>query len=429
MGIFRKRPAPTTTPPPAPPLSDAPAAAAGSGGAKPHWADIEAIRAEWPPSRLDASADLASWQEGVRLYQNDDYPSMMRCAQLVAPALAHSLYGEGILRGADLPETVHKALYSALSPPPDGKTFDDPAQRVCRLALLIIRENGWQPASMGGNGMFDQFVDGSRILLGIALAPDDFSMGGNLPEFFAVPPTAPTVTIARAPGPVETVDRLYDTLQQANAGDEMSEAHIRGMGLWLEGNREEALEVLSEAGRLGSAQAMKDAGDLARELGRDAEARFWFESAANAGHPGALYNMGVYATNAGDLDQAASWWQRSAEAGNPDGYAALTQFADNRGDAAGERRWARLGAEAGHPFCQFRHGLYTLMDNPGDAPAARRAVVYLEAAAELGDLDAMTLVVNVHHQLGQVEQGQAWAARVRATGDQGSIERLDRYGY
>jgi TPR repeat protein len=201
------------------------------------------------------------------------------------------------------------------------------------------------------------------------------------------------------------------------------------MGLWLEGNREEALEVLSEAGRLGSAQAMKDAGDLARELGRDAEARFWFESAANAGHPGALYNMGVYATNAGDLDQAASWWQRSAEAGNPDGYAALTQFADNRGDAAGERRWARLGAEAGHPFCQFRHGLYTLMDNPGDAPAARRAVVYLEAAAELGDLDAMTLVVNVHHQLGQVEQGQAWAARVRATGDQGSIERLDRYGY
>lgn len=428
MGIFRKRPEPTP-PPPAPPIAEAQPAAASPGPAATHWADIETIRAEWPRAGLDASADLAAWQEGVRLYQNDDYPSMMRCAQRVAPALAHSLYGEPILHGADLPETVHKALFSALSPPPDGKTFDDPAQRVCRLALTIIRENGWQPVSMGGNGMFDSFIDGSRILLGIALAPDEMSMGGNLPEFFAVPPAAPSVTIAAAPGPGDTLDRMYDTLQQANAGDEMSEAHLRGMGLWLNGNRDEALEVLAEAGRLGSVQAMKDAGDLARELGRDGEARFWYESAANAGHPGALYNMGVYAVNAGDVDLAASWWQRSAEAGNPDGYAALTQYAENRGDTTAERRWAQLGAEAGQPFCLFRHGLYLVMDNRDDAASARRAVMFLEAAAELGDLDAMTLVVNVHHQIGQVEQGRAWAERVRASGDQGAIERLERYGY
>src|ERR1700722_15095617 len=87
------------------------------------WADIEAVRAEWPGSRLNGPADLRSWDEGVRLYDHDDYESMMRCATLLSAALAHSLYGEGLLRGTDLPETVRKVLYCSLSRPPDGTTF------------------------------------------------------------------------------------------------------------------------------------------------------------------------------------------------------------------------------------------------------------------------------------------------------------------
>jgi TPR repeat protein len=429
MALFGRKkqdPPPRAAAPPIAAESPAPAAVAADG---PHWTDIESIRAEWPQSSLDAQADLASWRRGVELYQNDDYGSMMRCAQLLAPALAHSLHGEGILHGADLPETVHKALFAALSPPPDGQTFEEATQRVCRLALTIIRENGWQPQSMGGGGQFDNFLDGSRILLGIALSRDGFSMGGNLSEFFAVPPT-PLVT-AKASGQdlFEAIDRMYETVEQANAGDEASELRLRGMGLWMNGHLEEAMEPLSEAGRLGSAQAMKDAGDLAQELGREGEARFWFESAANAGHAAALYNMGVLAGNVGDFDTAAGWWQRAAEAGDATGYAALTQVAANREDGAEERKWARLGAEAGHPFCMSRHGLFLVMDNPDDVPAARQAVAYLEAAAEAGDIDAMTLVVNVHRQLGQFDKSREWATRVRATGDVAAIQMMDRYGY
>src|ERR1700743_3055270 len=63
------------------------------------WGNIAGVRAEWPHRGLDRDRDLSGWHEGVVLYQNDDYRSMMKCAELLAPALAHSLYGDGVLRG------------------------------------------------------------------------------------------------------------------------------------------------------------------------------------------------------------------------------------------------------------------------------------------------------------------------------------------
>jgi hypothetical protein len=154
------------------------------------WADIEAVRAEWPRPRLDPEADLRAWREGMQLYEgSDDYQSMMRCAFMLSAALAHSLYGEGILRGNDLPDTVHRVLYSALCAPPDRQTFADDAQRAARLALTVIRENGWQPASMGGQGLFDKFImdTGNYMLLCAAVGPGG-GLPGNLKAFLAVPP-------------------------------------------------------------------------------------------------------------------------------------------------------------------------------------------------------------------------------------------------
>lgn len=227
----------------------------------------------------------------------------------------------------------------------------------------------------------------------------------------------------------DVVDRMYGTLQDARAGDEMSAAHMEGMALWAGGRTEEALIALSQAAQLGSADAMKDLGDLYHELGRASDARFSFESAAEGGSAGAMYNLATFAINEGDLDAAESWFRRSAEAGDPAGYAALTQLADNRGDTAAERRWAQLGAQGGHPFCMYRHGLYTVMDHPGDALAQRRALPFIQGAAESGDVDAMSLAVNLHAQLGDRDEANRWAARVRDTGDPRAIAMLEKYGF
>ena len=99
-----------------------------SGQSAGDWSDIASIRAEWPRSSLDPDADLRGFQQAVALYERDDYASMMRCAQLFATALAHSLYGQGILQGDDLVNTIYQTLFCSLFPPPDGKTFADSAR-------------------------------------------------------------------------------------------------------------------------------------------------------------------------------------------------------------------------------------------------------------------------------------------------------------
>lgn len=402
--------------------------AAGSAASPAGWANIEAVRAEWPRSQLNEQADLRSWAEGVRLYDNDDYESMMRCATLLSAALAHSLYGEGILRGPDLPETVHKVLFCSLFRPPDGTTFRDSAQHAARLALMIIRENGWQPESMGGRGLFDHLImaSGSYLLLGMVIGPAGRPWEGDLRSFFAVPPQPAVAHIPDSRS--ATVDRMYDMVERIEDGDEASRLRARGVGLWMNGDRVGGLELLEQAARLGDAQAMSDAGALCMEMGKSGEARFWYETAARAGDARAMFNMGVIAKNSGDRQMAAGWFQQAAEAGEADGYAALTQLADNTGDRQAERRWARLGAEAGQAFCMFRHGLYLAMDAEGDTPMLRRAAAFLEAAAERGDVDAMLMAGNVNGQLGQEQRARAWYDRARATGDAKALEMLDRHG-
>ena len=223
---------------------------------------------------------------------------MMRCATLLATALALSLYGPRIVHG-----TVFRTLYASLEAPPDGQTFADSARRSARLALTLIRENGWQPASMGGSGLFDQLVidKGNFMLLTTAASSTGLPWDGGLQAFFSVPPQP---MVDPLPNPdsdenAQVVDRMLDTMKRAEAGEAASEHHMNGMALWANGRLEEEMSELEEAAKLGSEQAMKDAGDLAAEMGRTDQVRFWFESAANAGDSAAMWNMAVIAVNVG----------------------------------------------------------------------------------------------------------------------------------
>jgi len=398
------------------------------------WSKIDNIRAEWPIESLNPSADLQRWQQALVLYERDDYSTMMQCANLFATALAHSLYGEGILRGDDLPETVHKALYCSLCPPPDRQTFADSAQKAARLALTIMRENAWQPPSLGGTmTFFERMImdTGNYMLLRTAIGPTGRPLDeGDLLAFFSVAP-APVVPQFPDPHADEgglVVNRMYDTLQQAKAGDPASEYYINGMALWTNGRADEALAALTEAAKLGSIQAMKDAGDLTSEMGRPQEARFWFESAANAGDSASMWNMAVLALQERDLATAARWYQMSAEAGVVDGYAALTQLADEAGDEAAEEHWARLGTEAGQSFCMTRYGLLLARSANGDVPTLRRARDVVEQAAERGEIESMALAVSLNHQLGDTSRSRRFADMVVQSGDAEAIDRLRRYG-
>lgn len=392
------------------------------------WSDIDAIRAEWPAMQFNPVADLESWRQGMRLYEADGYPSMMRAATLLSAALAHNLYGDGILKGSDLPETVNNVLYASVEAPPDGHTFAQGARRCARLALTIVREYGWQPTSMGGKGRFDQLIEGSYMLFATAIAGPGQS-AGDLNAFFAVPPQPVIEQIRDSQAGSSAVNAMFEMIDKAEDGDEVSQLHARGMALWMQRDLPAALAALEEAARRGDVRAMKDAGDLADDMGDDGRTTFWYEAAAKAGNPQAIYNMGVIAIRTGDPATAAMLFQRAAAAGNPDGYAALASYAAERGDPAADRHWARLGAEAGHTFCMRRHGAHLAEDSNGDAGMLRRAAAFLEESAKRGDVVGMTMAGNVNIALGNQQQAQTWFDRARSTGDPQALAMLEKYGH
>jgi hypothetical protein len=404
VALFNRNKSQPPSTPAAPPAPAAPAV---------DWSNIDNIRGEWPRAGLDPATDLQRYQQALSLYERDDYASMMQCATLFATALAHSLYGPGILKGDKLPDTVHKTLYTSLCAPPDGRTFADSAQKAARLAMTIMRENGWQPPSFGGTMThFERMMmdKGNYMLLGTAIAPPSEPWAGDLKAFFSVAPQ-PTISAlpdAEADRGGEMIDRLYDTIQESKAGDTASSLYVDGMALTGQGDYEGGLAKYSEAAKLGSVDAMASAGDLSKDLGRPEDANFWYESAANAGHPVGMFNTAIVAIQRGDSATAKQWFQRSAEAGNVEGYAALTQLADETGDEAAEAHWSRLGAEAGHLFCMGRHGLILARGANGDVPTMRRARDFLEQAADRGHLDSASLAINLNHQLGDRARAQRY---------------------
>ena len=389
------------------------------------WSNIENIRGEWPRAGLDPAADLQGFQRALILYERDDYASMMQCATLFATALAHSLYGPGILKGEELAETVRKTLYTVLFAPPDGFTFAESAQKAARLAMTVMRENGWQPPSFGGTRTWYEpmMMDkGNYMLLGIAA-------GGNLRTFFSVAqPTISALPDADVERGRESLAHIYGIIQESKKGDIASSLYVDGMALFGKGDYEGAIAKYSEAANLGSVDAMAAAGDLSANLGRQEDANFWFESAANAGHSIGMFNTAIAAVQKGDHATAQQWFQRSAEAGNVEGYAALTQLADEADDEVAEAHWSRLGAEAGQLFCMGRYGVLLARDANGDVPTMRRSRDFLEQAADRGHLDSAIPAIAINHELGDPGRAQRYVTLVVQSGDLEGIDQLRQWG-
>lgn len=405
------------------------------------WADLAEVRREWPRDEQSVDADLAAWREGGQLYADrNDYASMIRAGGLLCRALRHELHGSGPLDGTDLPTTVHRVLFAASTAPPDGQTLSPEAARQLRLALTIVKKHGWQSPAMGGDGMMEEFISARFMIFSAAVAPRAREpWTGDLRDFFTRNPIA---IADEAPGPEplpvrDTEQRPMDqmianmqaAIDQADAGDAASEARLRAIGAGLEGHDERALELFEEAARLGSVEAMYEAGCMARDLGRPAETVRWFETAAAAGHRDAQYNLGSLAFNDGDLAAARRHWERAAEMGDPSAFAALTQLASDAGDDAAERRWAAAGADAGHPFCLMRHAQMLMAAAPDDrATFVDRAIPLLHRAAEAGQEGAQFLLGIAYGSIDDTGSARLWLQRAEAAGDADATRVLRQQG-
>ena len=144
---------------------------------------LDRVRAEWPLDGASPEDDVRAWREGAELYETGEDDELLHAGELMARAVRHHVHGRAVLRDDDLAVTVQSLLFAAGTPAADGVTILAGARRLARLALVVIAQNGWQPAHLGGTGhvtagIFED-ADISRLLTA-ALAPD-----GDLVAFFA----------------------------------------------------------------------------------------------------------------------------------------------------------------------------------------------------------------------------------------------------
>ena len=399
------------------------------------WSDINAIRAEWPEAQLNPVADMESWRQGMQLYEADGYPSMMRAAPLLSAALAHNLYGEGVLMGSDLPETVNNVLYASVEAPPDGKSFAESARRCARLALTIVREYGWQPTSMGGSGQFDRLIDGSYFLFATAIAGAGQS-AGDLNGFFAVAPQPVIEHIRDSQAGTATVEALFESesmRRQAEAGDTDAMTNLAS-GLLASSRDGEAEHWYRKAAQAGNAEAMTGLGWLLEHTDRAADAEQWYREAADEGHLLAMTRLAGLLSRTGRLGGAEQWWRQAASLGDIGAMVDLGAFlANNGGDMTQAEQWFRKAAEAGHDGAMNNLGLIRLSAGKTD-----QAEQWFRKAAEAGHIGAMNNLGRLTNDGGVVslgpgttmsrdrpgEEAESWWRKAAEAGHVGAMHSL-----
>ncbi len=140
---------------------------------------LDDVRREWPLDGADPDADVRAWRRGTELYEDDDrYDALLRAGDLMAQAVRHHLHAQDVLRDDDLAVTLHSLLFAATTPPPAGGPPAAEALRLSRLALAVVKQHGWQPVALGGNGHIapELFEDAEIVqVLTAAIAPDELA--------------------------------------------------------------------------------------------------------------------------------------------------------------------------------------------------------------------------------------------------------------
>jgi hypothetical protein len=149
------------------------------------WSDLDNVRAEWPNSSFEHDADLLAWRNGMRMADEDEFPAQrFNEAEYMTRALRHHLYGDGPLSDADVLASVQLVLdlVERFTSLPYEGFYDEFIPKIRRLPLAIIKQRGWQPAHLGGDGSVTLPLDTPGIVAALACvqAPD----GRHLEHFF-----------------------------------------------------------------------------------------------------------------------------------------------------------------------------------------------------------------------------------------------------
>ena len=181
-----------------------------------------------------------------------------------------------------------------------------------------------------------------------------------------------------------------------------------------QGNSAIALKSFLPVARRGISVAMFNLGVLLEDSD-PAQARQWWQRAAQAGHTGAMYNLGVLLEDS-DPAQARQWYERAAQGGDTDAMHNLGVLLEDS-DPAQARQWYERAAQGGDT--RSMHNLGVLLKDSDPAQARQ----WWQRAAHAGDTRSM-------HNLGVLledsdpAQARQWYERAAQAGHTDAMHNL-----
>ena len=187
MALFGKRK--DTVPTHRPPQAATPQYASASSLPQPStdWTDVANVKAEWQGSNLQTREDgLLGWSNGTRLFAEGPIPPQrLNVAEYITRGLAHHLF-QPILSDADALLACKRVLTLVDQIPSEPAFMAEFGPRLSRLALTIVREQGWQPSELGGDNSVTAEILQARpdgLVVYSALCPG-VAPGDVWPNFF-----------------------------------------------------------------------------------------------------------------------------------------------------------------------------------------------------------------------------------------------------
>jgi len=161
MGLFRR-----SSPEPEPRRHEPPVSPLASASTLPQptedWSELENVRAEWAGQLMSERDGLLGWTNGMRMFDEPHPPAqILNIAEYMTRGLAHQLFVP-LLSDADALRTCRRVLTLVDQVPAEPAFVAEFGPRLARLALTIIRERGWQPRELGGDGSVTDEIASAR---------------------------------------------------------------------------------------------------------------------------------------------------------------------------------------------------------------------------------------------------------------------------
>jgi len=151
--------------------------------AKADPAVIDNVRAEWNMSDPDYN-DPRAWGNGMHLFETGPPAQRFNAAEYMSRGFCNVLFDPTFMDDANVAVTIERMLLVFDSCEIDWDVQAEIAAKRIRLALMVMRERGWQPTTLAGSGRIDLNLDTPRIRA--SLAYPGVSADKSLEHFFGI---------------------------------------------------------------------------------------------------------------------------------------------------------------------------------------------------------------------------------------------------